>query len=351
MKQWIALLLVLCILFSLCACSAQPGDVNGSSSQQEVESLLEEEESSEEFDPDFMLDMQTLELIMPDGEENRIHQIDVADSTNFYLQEENGEESLYECHVDSETFYMIDVSTGTYFEGTYSVSENTITVSVTDYDYGVQPVDIAWQEKTYTITDGDGYVIQTDLKISPWIKEDNAELLNGAWDEISNGKDFPSLSRMGISKGELQKTYPLTVNWSEIVYAVGTFEAYNKTDGFDITASNSHSAYFILGGAQPEMIMYVAYGDQGELFYNVNNTGTAVFSKSGLLGVGAGMQSNHWGPVPFVIAYALEKTPNYPDGNPAPEDCVFAFGGTGGRFVSFDQKVVSEDEFHLDITW
>ena len=43
------------------------------------------------------------------------------------------------------------------------------------------------------------------------------------------------------------------------------------------------------------------------------------------------MQTNHWGPVPFVIAYALEKTPNYPDGNPAPKDCVFAFGGTGGR--------------------
>ena len=131
-----------------------------------------------------MLDMQTLELIMPDGEENRIHQIDVADPTNFYLQEENGEESLYECHVNSETFYMIDSSTGTYFEGTYSVSENTITVSVTDYDYGVQPVDIAWQEKTYTITDEDGYVIQTDLKISPWIKQDNTELLDGAWNEI-----------------------------------------------------------------------------------------------------------------------------------------------------------------------
>ena len=24
------------------------------------------------------------------------------------------------------------------------------------------------------------------------------------------------------------------------------------------------------------------------------------------------METNHWGPVPFVIAYALEKTPNYP---------------------------------------
>lgn len=219
-----------------------------------------------------------------------------------------------------------------------------------DYDYGVQSVDIAWQEKTYTITDGDGYVIQTNLKISPWIKQSNAELLDGAWNEISN-EEFPSLSRMGISEGHLSKTYGLEVNWSEIVYAVGTLEAFNMTDGFDITSSNSHDTFFILGGARPEMMMYVAYGNQGELFYNVNNTGTAVFSKSSLLGIGASMETNHWGPVPFVIAYALEKTPNYPDGNPAPKDCVFAFGGTGGRFVSFDQKVISEDEFHLDITW
>lgn len=345
----IALLLVLCMLFGLCACSSQPEDLNEPSNPQEAETS-QETEGSEEFDPDFMLDMQTLELIMPDGEENRIHQIDVADSTNFYLREENGEESLYECHVSSETFYMIDNSTGTYFEGTYSVSENTITVSVTDYDYGVQPVDIAWQEKTYTITDGDGYVIQTNLKISPWIKQSNAELLDGAWNEISN-EEFPSLSRMGISEGHLSKTYGLDVNWSEIVYAVGTLEAFNMTDGFDITSSNSHDTFFILGGARPEMMMYVAYGNQGELFYNVNNTGTAVFSKSSLPGIGASMETNHWGPVPFVIAYALEKTPNYPDGNPAPKDCVFAFGGTGGRFVSFNQKVISEDEFHLDITW
>ena len=87
----IALLLVLCMLFGLCACSSQPEDLNEPSNPQEAETS-QETEGSEEFDPDFMLDMQTLELIMPDGEENRIHQIDVADSTNFYLQKEKGEE-------------------------------------------------------------------------------------------------------------------------------------------------------------------------------------------------------------------------------------------------------------------
>ena len=121
---------------------------------------------------------------------------------------------------------LFNYSTDAYFSGTYSVSENTITLSVNDYDYGVQPVDIAWQEKTYTITDGDGYVIQTNLKISPWIKQSNAELLDGAWNEISN-EEFPSLSRMGISEGHLSKTYGLDVNWSEIVYSVGTLEAFN----------------------------------------------------------------------------------------------------------------------------
>ena len=139
MKKLIALLLVLCMLLGICACSNQSEDLAPSSSRQETETS-QETESSGELTADSILGTWTLELIMPDGEENRTHQIDVADSTNFYLREENGEESLYECHVSSETFYMIDNSTGTYFEGTYSVSENAITVSVTDYDYGVQPV-------------------------------------------------------------------------------------------------------------------------------------------------------------------------------------------------------------------
>lgn len=346
----IALLLVLCMLFGLCACSSQPEDLNEPSSRQETETS-QETESSGELTADSILGTWTLELIMPDGEENITRQIRAESDYKMYFIEEDGSEEEFKWELGNKSnLTLFNYSTDAYFSGTYSVSENTITLSVNDYDYGVQPVDIAWQEKTYTITDGDGYVIQTNLKISPWIKQSNAELLDGAWNEISN-EEFPSLSRMGISEGHLSKTYGLDVNWSEIVYAVGTLEAFNMTDGFDITSSNSHDTFFILGGARPEMMMYVAYGNQGELFYNVNNTGTAVFSKSSLLGIGASMQTNHWGPVPFVIAYALEKTPNYPDGNPAPKDCVFAFGGTGGRFVSFDQKVISEDEFHLDITW
>lgn len=333
-----------CMLLGICACSNQSEDLAPSSSRQETE-------SSGELTADSILGTWTLELIMPDGEENITRQIRAESDYKMYFIEEDGSEEEFKWELGNKSnLTLFNYSTDAYFSGTYSVSENTITLSVNDYDYGVQPVDIAWQEKTYTITDEDGYVIQTSLKISPWIKQDNTELLDGAWNEISN-EEFPSLSRMGISEGHLSKTYGLDVNWSEIVYAVGTLEAFNMTDGFDITSSNSHDTFFILGGARPEMMMYVAYGNQGELFYNVNNTGTAVFSKSALLGIGASMQTNHWGPVPFVIAYALEKTPNYPDGNPAPKDCVFAFGGTGGRFVSFDQKVISEDEFHLDITW
>ena len=42
--------------------------------------------------------------------------IDVADSTNFYLRKKTEKNQLYEA-MSSETFYMIDNSTGTYFEG------------------------------------------------------------------------------------------------------------------------------------------------------------------------------------------------------------------------------------------
>lgn len=345
MKKWIALLLVLCMLFGLCACTGQQEDLDKPSNSQETE-------NSKELTADSIVGTWTLKLVMPDGEENITCQIRAESDYKMYFIKEDGSEEEYKWELgDKSILTLHNFSTHAYFLGTYSVSDNTITLSVNDYDYGVQPVDIAWQEKTYTITDGDGYVIKTNLKISPWIKQDNTALLNGAWNEIADGASFPSLSRMGIREGYLSKTYGLYVNWSEIVYAVGTLEAFNMTDGFDVTASNTHDTFFILGGAKPQMIMYVAYGDQGELFYNVSNMGTTVFSKSSLLGIGAKMTSNHWGPVPFVIAYALEKTPKYPNGNPAPEDCVFTFGGTGGRFVSSDQKIISEDEFYLDITW
>ena len=192
---------------------------------------------------------------MPDGEENITRQIRAESDYKMYFIEEDGSEEEFKWELGNKSnLTLFNYSTDAYFSGTYSVSENTITLSVNDYDYGVQPVDIAWQEKTYTITDGDGYVIQTNLKISPWIKQSNAELLDGAWNEISN-EEFPSLSRMGISEGHLSKTYGLDVNWSEIVYAVGTLEAFNMTDGFDITSSNSHDTFFILGGARPEMMM------------------------------------------------------------------------------------------------
>ena len=88
-----------------------------------------------------------------------------------------------------------------------------------------------------------GYVIQTNLKISPWIKQSNAELLDGAWNEISNGR-ISSLSRMGIKVKDIYQTYGLDVNWSENRLCSRNPEAFNMTDGFDITSSNSHDIFY-----------------------------------------------------------------------------------------------------------
>ena len=67
----IALSLVLCMLFGLCACSSQPEDLNKSSNPQEAETS-QETESSGELTADSILGTWTLELIMPDGEEKPV---------------------------------------------------------------------------------------------------------------------------------------------------------------------------------------------------------------------------------------------------------------------------------------
>lgn len=156
MKKLIALLLVLCMLLGICACSNQSEDLAPSSSRQETETS-QETESSGELTADSILGTWTLELIMPDGEENITRQIRAESDYKMYFIEEDGSEEEFKWELGNKSnLTLFNYSTDAYFSGTYSVSENTITLSVNDYDYGVQPVDIAWQEKTYTITDGDG---------------------------------------------------------------------------------------------------------------------------------------------------------------------------------------------------
>ena len=75
-----------------------------------------------------------------------------------------------------------------------------------------------------------------------------------------------------------------------------------------------------------------------KLYYSVPQDDGGMFGTEGggWNPISGKMQSNHWGPVPFVIALVLDRTPDHPSGSPSPEECVFRFG---------------ENEFVLPATW
>ena len=111
----IALLLVLCMLFGLCACSSQPEDLNEPSSRQETETS-QETESSGELTADSILGTWTLELIMPDGEENITRQIRAESDYKMYFIEEDGSEEEFKWELGNKSnLTLFNYSTDAYF--------------------------------------------------------------------------------------------------------------------------------------------------------------------------------------------------------------------------------------------
>lgn len=195
-----------------------------------------------------------------------------------------------------------------------------------------------WYSYSMAGTDGEGYVLRQNLRMSPWISENNPELLKAAWDEISRGKIFPSQTSLNLLGNRIMTSGKWYVDYDEVVYTVGTIEVSNETPGFDITKESPRSFHVSLYGARKYMSMRMFFGNEEKLYYSVPQDDGGMFGTEGggWNPISGKMQSNHWGPVPFVIALVLDRTPDHPSGSPSPEECVFRFG---------------ENEFVLPATW
>ena len=186
--------------------------------------------------------------------------------------------------------------------------------------------EIAFYEYSDKETDGQGYRIEQVIRLSPWISQNDSAALEAAWRKVSRGKAFPSLGEMGISNNYVIASFGKNyIEFDEVLFAVGCIDIYNRTDGFPITSENPYSVEVHVGGANRFNTMTLLFGNGARTYYSV---GGGVFGTQGggWSPIRAKMQSNHWGPVPFVIAQAIDKTPNNPNGNPACTDVVFRFG-------------------------
>ena len=246
----------------------------------------------------------------------------------------------YECFLDGPTGTIIRIRYNICDAATeQSVREVMDSIRfLADFEAAAPAAGVEWNTYTMSFTDTEGYQLREVLKISPWISENDPELLKTAWDEISRGKLFPSQTSLNLLGDRIMTNGKWYINYDEVVYAVGTFDVYNDTPGFDITAEDTRSFTIPLYGARKYMSMRMFFSKEEKLYYCVPQEDGGMFGTKGggWNPINGLMKANHWGPVPFVIALVLDKTPDHPAGNPTPEECGFRFG---------------DSSFTLPVTW
>ena len=148
MKKFVAVLLVISMVFCLTAC--------GESRENESENLAETESqiTEEVFDPSTLYGTWTLNMIMPEDDENKTTQI-VLEADELIMISDDGSETNYDYAIDEGYLSLNSMTDDTYYEGTYSVTdEGIIEFYVENYQ-----ISEAVFEKTAAITNV-GFMMQ-----------------------------------------------------------------------------------------------------------------------------------------------------------------------------------------------
>ena len=199
-------------------------------------------------------------------------------------------------------------------------------------------LEIPFYSYSRTETDAKGYVLEQTLQFSPWISQNEPELLEAAWAKVSRGKAFPSLGELGFTKNYVIAAFGKNyIEYDEVLFSVGTLEVFNRTEGFPISESDPNSPSIGISGANRFNTLTLLYGNGSRTYYSVA-LGVFGTQGGGWSPITIKMQSDHWGPVPVVLAQAIDKTPNHPNGDPACEDVVLKFGSN-----SFTLPVLTPD--------
>jgi hypothetical protein len=193
-------------------------------------------------------------------------------------------------------------------------------------------------------TDANGYMLDANIQLSDWIKGSESDMLQAAWEKVGGKGDMP------ITEGEYDDYHLLDPN--QAAYVFGTVSFSNRTP--DYPAKNFNDGYFSL-----DMTPYYTMSDWnvvqpsselGMPAMVVTQYGTKIESNSlqvsySITLVRPDLQTNSWGPVPFVFAVDKVFTPNYPDGNPDLDKLFF--------YVEQDYRstVADHEQLHVGRTW
>lgn len=185
---------------------------------------------------------------------------------------------------------------------------------------------------SYTAVDGNGNTQKVTINIGVWIKGSEQDRLQTAWESFKGTDQIPLSGDTGFTP-------------NDAAYVVGSVTIENLTPDFDASnfGGGNSSVYLSLykQGSRSldsdlgRVVAVVQYGNEQQAC-DVNGGGPLIR---------ADMQSNKWGPVPFVIGVDTVFSPKYPDGNPALASALFVSSRGVGA------KESGTTEFQADRTW
>lgn len=184
-----------------------------------------------------------------------------------------------------------------------------------------------YQEGSYILEDSNGYKFKISVKISPWIRWSESDVLNRVWSDLGKKNSMPTtISDWGFKEkngiylkdmryGDAKSWFRCNSSNFEMYYAVGLIGIDNVTQGFDITNSNSKDFTWQIFLDQ-ENKDYKWTDDSRPYLYRFFYSSPRDAGYSKYLGAffSAHMESNKWGPVTFIIAHGDGSTPNNPNG-------------------------------------
>ena len=191
-------------------------------------------------------------------------------------------------------------------------------------------------------TDNNGNKEKITIKIGKWIKGSEMELLNEAWQIVGGNGTMPltgSYEGDGLTTGGIFKS-------NEAAFVFGTVSIQNLTPNFTANNfSNGVSSVYLVPKIQFDGFVGFNWASLNEQGFG--NVAQARQYSSGVISnrasgynplINADMQSNLWGPCPFVIGVEDVFTPNYPEGNPKIDEIKFFLSSSAFATIEGDNK-------------
>lgn len=165
---------------------------------------------------------------------------------------------------------------------------------------------------TYSIiaTDDKGNKEKITIKIGKWIKGSDTDLLNKSWNKVG-GKGTMSLPSTIAGFN----FHPRTA-----AFVFGNVSVENMTPDFDANSFNYGNSWVLL-------TLDVISSDLPAVVQGRQYTSGTKWDIVGPLAAPE-MDSNSWGPVPFVIGVEGVFSPNFPNGNPKLDSAHFALSSS-----------------------